>query len=245
MNQQPSFAELFTPKLVTVLREGYGLKQFKADALAGLTVAIVALPLSMAIAIGSGAKPEQGLYAAVVGGFVVSALGGSRFQIGGPAGAFIAMVAATIVKFGYDGFLLATFMAGIMLAAIGYLRLGTFIKYIPHPVLVGFTAGIGVLIFSGEIRDLFGLTLAHEPSELLPRLKALWAARDTVSGLAVGLSAACLAIMLVLKRFAPRFPGMLAAVAFGAAAVWLFNLPVDTIGTRFGGIPGSLPMPSF
>ncbi len=244
MNHPPSFAELFTPKLVTVLREGYRLKELKADALAGLTVAIVALPLSMAIAIGSGAKPEQGLYAAVVGGFVISALGGSRFQIGGPAGAFIAMVAATIVKFGFDGFLLATLMAGVMLVAIGYLRLGTYIKYIPHPVLVGFTAGIGVIIFSGEIRDLFGLTLAHEPSELLPRLKALWAARDTFSGLALGLSAACLAIMLVLKKVAPRFPGMLAAVAFGAGAVWLFNLPVETIGTRFGGIPGSLPMPS-
>jgi len=244
MNHSPSFAELFTPKLVTVLREGYRLKELKADALAGITVAIVALPLSMAIAIGSGAKPEQGLYAAVVGGFVVSALGGSRFQIGGPAGAFIAMVAATIVKFGFDGFLLATLMAGVMLAAIGYLRLGTFIKYIPHPVLVGFTAGIGVIIFSGEIRDLFGLTIAHEPSELLPRLKALWAVRDTFSGLAVGLSAACLAIMLVLKKVAPRFPGMLAAVAFGAGAVWLFSLPVETIGTRFGGIPGSLPIPS-
>ena len=244
MNHPPSFAALFTPKLVTVLREGYRLKELKADALAGLTVAIVALPLSMAIAIGSGAKPEQGLYAAVVGGFVISALGGSRFQIGGPAGAFIAMVAATIVKFGFDGFLLATLMAGVMLVAIGYLRLGTYIKYIPHPVLVGFTAGIGVIIFSGEIRDLFGLTLAHEPSELLPRLKALWAARDTFSGLALGLSAACLAIMLVLKKVAPRFPGMLAAVAFGAGAVWLFNLPVETIGTRFGGIPGSLPMPS-
>ncbi len=244
MNHPPSFAELFTPKLVTVLREGYRLKELKADALAGLTVAIVALPLSMAIGIGSGAKPEQGLYAAVVGGFVISALGGSRFQIGGPAGAFIAMVAATIVKFGFDGFLLATLMAGVMLVAIGYLRLGTYIKYIPHPVLVGFTAGIGVIIFSGEIRDLFGLTLAHEPSELLPRLKALWAARDTFSSLALGLSAACLAIMLVLKKVAPRFPGMLAAVAFGAGAVWLFNLPVETIGTRFGGIPGSLPMPS-
>ncbi|MDB5643700.1 MAG: sulfate transporter [Hyphomicrobiales bacterium] len=245
MNQQPTFAELFTPKLVTVLREGYRWKEFKTDAVAGLTVAIVALPLSMAIAIGSGAKPEQGLYAAVIGGFLVSALGGSRFQIGGPAGAFIALVAATIVKFGYDGFLLATFMAGIMLAAIGYLRLGTFIKYIPHPVLVGFTSGIGVIIFSGEIRDLFGLAIAHEPSELLPRLKALWAVRDSFSGLAVGMSASCLAIMLVLKKVAPRFPGMLAAVVFGAGAVWLFNLPVETIGTRFGGIPGALPAPAF
>jgi SulP family sulfate permease len=245
MNHSPTFAELYTPKLVTVLREGYRLKEFKADALAGLTVAIVALPLSMAIAIGSGAKPEHGLYAAVVGGFIISALGGSRFQIGGPAGAFIALVAATIAKYGYDGFLLATFMAGIILAGIGYLRLGTYIKYIPHPVLVGFTAGIAVIIFSGEIRDLFGLTIAHEPSELLPRLKALWSVRDSVNGAALGLSAACLLIMLGLKKIAPRFPGMLAAVAFGAAAVWLFQLPVETIGTRFGGIPSALPAPAF
>jgi SulP family sulfate permease len=245
MNQSPSFAELFTPKLVTVLREGYRLKEFKADALAGLTVAIVALPLSMAIAIGSGAKPEQGLYAAVIGGFVVSALGGSRFQIGGPAGAFIAMVAATILKFGYDGFLLATLMSGVMLAAIGYLRLGTFIKYIPHPVLVGFTAGIAVIIFSGEIRDLFGLTIAHEPSELIPRLKALWAVRESFNGVAMAVSAGCLATMLILKKIAPRFPGMLAAVVLGAGAVYLFNLPIETIGTRFGGIPGALPTPSF
>ena len=244
MDHRPTFAEMFTPKLVTVLREGYGAKQIKADALAGLTVAIVALPLSMAIAIGSGAKPEQGLYAAVVGGFIVSMLGGSRFQIGGPAGAFIALVAATILKFGFDGLLIATFMAGFLLLAIGYLRLGTYIKYIPHPVLVGFTAGIAVIIFAGEIRDLFGLQIENEPSAVIPRIVALWNVRATFNLYAVGLSALCLAMMVGLKHLAPRFPGMLAAVVTGALMTWMFELPVETIGTRFGGIPGSLPAPA-
>lgn len=243
MHHIPTFAEMFTPKLVTVLREGYGPQQFKADALAGLTVAIVALPLSMAIAIGSGAKPEQGLYAAVVGGFIVSMLGGSRFQIGGPAGAFIALVAATIAKFGFDGLMIATFMAGLLLLLIGYLRLGAYIKYIPHPVLVGFTAGIGVIIFAGEIRDLFGLQIDHEPSAVVDRLSALWSVRETFNAFAVALSALCLVTMVVLKHFAPRFPGMLAAVAGAAVLTWLFDLPVETIGTRFGGIPSSFPMP--
>jgi SulP family sulfate permease len=161
----PDFADLFTPKLVTVLREGYGLAGLRADAIAGLTVAIVALPLSMAIAIASGVSPERGLFTAVVGGFLVSLLGGSRFQIGGPAGAFIVLVAATVGRHGLDGLLLATMMSGVFLLAIGYLRLGTYIKYIPFPVTVGFTAGIGVIIFSSQIRDLFGLTPAgKEPA---------------------------------------------------------------------------------
>ena len=158
---EPTFAELFTPKLVTVLREGYGLRHLKADAVAGLTVAIVALPLSMAIAIASGLTPDRGLYASIVGGFLVSALGGSRFQIGGPAGAFIVLVAAAVEQHGVDGVILATAMSGVMLLAIGFLRLGTFIKYIPYPVTVGFTAGIAVIIFASQLKELLGLTLAE------------------------------------------------------------------------------------
>lgn len=243
MNRKPTFAELYTPKLVSVLREGYGLPQFKADALAGVTVAIVALPLSMAIAIGSGAKPEAGLVAAVVGGFVISALGGSRFQIGGPAGAFIALVAAIIAQHGYDGLLLATFMGGALLACLGYLRLGSFIKYIPHPVLVGFTSGIAIIIFAGEIRDLFGLTVEREPSALIPRLQALWDVRHTFDPAATALSALCLAVMIAARVFAPRWPGMLVAVALAALLVYALGLDVETIGTRFGGIPNALPAP--
>ena len=244
MNHRPTFAELYTPKLVTIFREGYTAANFKADAIAGLTVAIVALPLSMAIAIGSGAKPEQGLYAAVVGGFIVSMLGGSRFQIGGPAGAFIALGAATIARFGFDGFLVATLMAGVLLLVIGYMRLGTYIKYIPHPVLVGFTAGIGIIIFSGEIRDLFGLTISNEPSAIVDRIAALWSVRDTINPYATGLAALCIAMMIGLKQIAPRFPGMLAAVAAAALLTYVFDLPVETIGSRFGGIPSALPSPS-
>src|SRR3954470_17038275 len=156
---EPTFRELFTPKLVTVLREGYGWQRFRADALAGLTVAIVALPLSMAIAIASGVGPDRGLYTAIVAGFVISALGGSRFQIGGPAGAFNVLVAAIIDRHGYDGLGLATMMAGLILMAIGFLRLGEAVKYVPHPVIIGFTAGLAVVIFASQLRELLGLTL--------------------------------------------------------------------------------------
>ena len=244
MNTQAEKIGPFTPKLVTVLREGYGAPQFKADALAGLTVAIVALPLSMAIAIGSGAKPEHGLYAAIVGGFVISALGGSRFQIGGPAAAFIALVATTIGRFGYEGFLFATLLSGFFLLCLGYLRLGSLIRHIPHPVLTGFTAAIAIIIFSSELRDLFGLALKSEPAQVLPRLAALWEARDSANPAAIGLSLACLALMLGIKRIAPHFPNLLAGVVLAALAVWALNLPVETIGSKFGGIPNSLPSPA-
>ena len=237
-------SEDFTPKLVSMWREGYSAANLRADALAGLTVAIVALPLSMAIAIGSGAKPETGLYTSIVGGFLISALGGSRFQIGGPAGAFIVLVATTIERYGYDGFLIATMMAGLILLAIGYLRLGTYIKYIPHPVTVGFTAGIALIIFAGEIRDLLGLSLAKEPGPLVPKLAALWGALPTFNPTAMGMSALCLGIILGLRRIAPRFPGLLAAVGVAALLTWWFHLPIDTIGSRFGGVPRSLPFPA-
>lgn len=241
----PDFAELFTPKLVTVLREGYGLSGLKADAIAGLTVAIVALPLSMAIAIASGVSPERGLYTAVVGGFLVSMLGGSRFQVGGPAGAFIVLVAATVARHGLDGLMLATMMSGVFLLAIGYLRLGTYIKYIPFPVTVGFTAGIGVIIFASQIRDLFGLTLTGpEPGEILEKLPTLWEAAGTASPAAVAIAAATIGLIVGLKRFRPGWPGMLFAVVVTSALVVALQLPVETIGTRFGGIPRTLPLPA-
>lgn len=239
----PSFAELFTPKLLTVLREGYGPAQFRADAVAGLTVAIVALPLSMAIAIASGATPAQGLYTAIVGGFLVSLLGGSRFQIGGPAGAFIVLVAATVARHGMDGLILATFLSGVMLAAVGFLRLGVFIKFIPFPVTVGFTAGIAVIIVASQVKDLLGLSLGQEPGPLLEKIPALWAARASVTPAAVGLALATVGIILGLRRWRPHWPGMLIAVGATAAATALSGLPVETIGTKFGGIPSSLPLP--
>ena len=239
-----SFAELYTPKILTVLREGYGPPQLRADAVAGLTVAIVALPLSMAIAIASGATPAQGLYTAIVGGFLVSLLGGSRFQIGGPAGAFIVLVAATVAQHGMDGLILATFMSGLMLATAGFLRLGTFVKFIPFPVTVGFTAGIAVIIFASQIKELFGLTLEHEPGELLEKIPALWDARASITPAATAVSAATVAVILGLRRWRPNWPGMLVAVGLAAVATSLLGLSVQTIGTKFGGIPSALPAPS-
>ncbi|WP_138471055.1 SulP family inorganic anion transporter [Poseidonocella sp. HB161398] len=238
-----SFAGLFTPKLVTVLREGYGLAELRADAVAGMTVAIVALPLSMAIAIASGATPAQGLYTSIVGGFLVSLLGGSRFQIGGPAGAFIVLVAATMAAHGPDGLILATFLSGLMLAAAGLLRLGAFVRFMPFPVTVGFTAGIAVIIFASQLRELFGLSLGDEPGRLLEKIPALWEVRGSVTPAAVAVSAATVALILGLRRWRPHWPGMLIAVAAASAAAALLALPVATIGSRFGGIPASLPLP--
>lgn len=243
---RPTFAELFTPKLVTVLREGYSLAHFRTDAIAGLTVAIVALPLSMAIAIASGVTPERGLYTSIVGGFIISALGGSRFQIGGPAGAFIVLVAATVARVGVDGLLLATMMAGVFLLAIGYLRLGTYIKFIPYPVTVGFTAGIAVIIFSGQITELFGLTLAgKEPGPLVPKLMALSEAAGSINPAATFVAVLTIATIVFLKRWRPKWPAMLIAIGLASLAVALFALPAETIGTRYGGIPRSLQWPAF
>ncbi|WP_407067771.1 MULTISPECIES: SulP family inorganic anion transporter [Mesorhizobium] len=233
------------PKLVTVWREGYTFADFKADAIAGLTVAIVALPLSMAIAIASGVTPERGLYTSIVGGFIISALGGSRFQIGGPAGAFIVLVAATVARVGIDGLLLATMMAGVFLLAIGYLRLGTYIKFIPYPVTVGFTAGIAVIIFSGQIVELFGLKLAgKEPGPLVPKLIAVGEAAGTINPAATFVAVLTVATIAGLKRWRPTWPAMLIAIGLASLVVALLALPAETIGTRFGGIPRSLQMPA-
>jgi SulP family sulfate permease len=242
----PSFSDLFTPKLVTALREGYSLSKLQKDAIAGLTVAIVALPLSMAIAIASGASPERGLYTAIVGGFIISAVGGSWFQIGGPAGAFIVLVAATISRHGYDGFLLATMIAGLALVALGLLRLGVYIKYIPHPVTVGFTAGIALIIFASQLKELLGLTLAGaEPGAIVPKLQALWQAHGTVNPSAVALAALTIGLVVGLRRVRPTWPGFLIAVVAAAALTPIFGLSVETIGTRFGGVPSTLPAPHF
>lgn len=241
---QPSFIELFTPKLVTILREGYTFAHFKADTIAGLTVAIVALPLSMAIAIASGVGPERGLYTAIIGGFLVSLLGGSRFQIGGPAGAFIILVATTVAAQGVDGLILATMLSGALLLLIGLLRLGTFIKFIPYPVTVGFSAGIAVIIFASQIKDLLGLHLsAPEPAPIIEKLNALLHALPTLSSASILLSAGTIGIIFGLRYFFPRSPALLIAVTLAATIAWIFKLPVDTIGTRFGGLPQYLPMP--
>ncbi len=242
--QTPPRAALFTPKLITVLREGYSLADLRADIVAGLTVAIVALPLSMAIAIASGTTPDRGLVTAIVGGAVISALGGSRHQIGGPAGAFIPLVASTILIHGLDGLVIATFMAGLILLAIGALRLGTYIKYIPHPVTVGFTAGIGLIILSSQIRDLFGLHLSKaEPPEILHKLPVLFEALPTATPAAMLMAGLGIAVILVLRHYKPRWPGFLIVVFGSAVLTTLFHLPVETIGQRFGALPTGLPAP--
>jgi len=241
---RPSFSELYMPKLVTVLREGYGLTALRADAMAGLTVAIVALPLSMAIGIASGATPERGLFTAVIGGFLISALGGSRFQVGGPAGAFIVLVASAVDRHGIDGVVLATMMAGVFLALAGLLRLGTFIKFIPYPVTVGFTSAIAVIIFASQLKDLLGLKLdGKEPAAFVAKIEMLARSLDTISPAAVALSLLTIGLIVGTKKLKPHWPGMLIAVVVAAVATFAFALPVETIGSRFGGIPSLLPSP--
>lgn len=237
-----AYWHLFIPKLIITLRDGYGLDKFRNDALAGLTVAILALPLSMAIAIGAGASPGQGLVTSVVAGFLISALGGSRYQIGGPAAAFIVIVASVAHQHGWDGLATATFLAGLILVVAGFLKLGIYIRYIPGPVILGFTSGIGVLIAIGQIKDFLGLT-GDLPAETVHRVMALAGMLGTFNVWAFLVGLATLALIVGLKRWRPAWPGLLIAVAVGSAAVWALGLPVETVGTRFGGIPSSLPAP--
>ena len=234
-----------TPKFVTAIREGYTSADLRADALAGLTVAIVALPLSMAIAIASGVPPERGLYAAIVGGFIVSLLGGSRYQIGGPAGAFIVLLATIVERHGYDGLVLATAMAGVIMIAVGVLRLGTYVRFVPFPVVVGFSAGIATIIFASQLKELLGLRLAAEPAELLPKLVAIATHLHTINPMALAISLLSIGLILGLRQYRPNWPGMLVAVAIAAIVTSLLGLDVTTIGSRFGGLPQSLPSPSF
>jgi SulP family sulfate permease len=239
---------LFVPKLVTALREGYSLQRAKADLFAGLTVAVVALPLSLALAIASGVSPERGLFTAAVAGVIVSLLGGSRYQIAGPTGAFVVVVAGIVGTFGYQGLVVAMLMAGAMLIATGALRLGTYIKYIPFPVVTGFTAGIAVVIFSSQVGDILGLRVMHAPADAIGRLTADAAAIGTFNPVACVIAASTLAMILIAQNFAPRVPAFLVAIVLAGLSVWAFALPVATIGTRFGGIPSALPaahVPSF
>ncbi len=230
------------PKSVSLLRQGYGLPQLRADAVAGLTVAIVALPLSLAIAMASGVSPIRGLYAAIIGGFLVSLLGGSRHQIGGPAGAFIVLVAGTVAAHGLDGLLLATLMSGVLLMLAGLLGLGTYIRYIPYPVTIGFTAGIALIILARQLKDLFGLQLdGPEPGALWPKLQALLAAAPTVNGAAVAVAAGSVLVILGVKRWRPGWPNLLLAVVAASVAVAVLEVPVETISSRFGALPQGLP----
>ncbi|MEQ8377633.1 SulP family inorganic anion transporter [Parvibaculum sp.] len=233
------------PKLVTVLREGYAFADFHRDLVAGLTVAIVALPLSMALAIASGTTPDKGLVTAVIAGFLISALGGSRFQIGGPTGAFVVVVFNVIAIHGYDGLVIASAMAGLMLIGAGLMRVGTFIKYIPEPVVTGFTAGIAVIIATSQIKDFLGLSLAHEPAEFIEKVGALAGAIPGLSPQTFVVGLASLALIVWLRGKRPNWPGFLIAVVLASFFVWLFALPTDTIGSRFAGLEPSFALPAF
>ena len=232
---------LFVPKLVTALREGYGLAEARADLFAGLTVSVVALPLSLALAIASGVSPGRGLFTAAVAGAIVSLLGGSRYQIAGPTGAFVVVVAGVVHQFGYEGLVLATMMAGLLLIATGAVRLGTYIKYIPFPVVIGFTAGIAVVIFSSQVGDILGLDLHHVPADAVGRLVADAGAIGSFNPAALAIAIGTLGIIILLQKFAPRMPAFLIAIALAAFLARFLVLHVATIGTRFGGIPSALP----
>lgn len=231
------------PKILTTLPT-YSLSLFMADLVAGVTVAMVALPLSLAIAIASGADPAKGLVTAIVAGFLISLIGGSRVQIGGPTGAFIVVVFGVISTHGYDGLVLATFLAGIILLVAGILKAGNLVAYVPEPVINGFTIGIAVIIAASQLKDLFGLSLEVVPADFVEKLTALWAARDTANIAALGIGLATIILIVLLRWIAPRFPGMIVAVAVTSACVALMSLPVDTILSRFGALPDSLPMPA-
>lgn len=230
------------PKLLTTLKD-YSWRLFLGDAVAGITVALVALPLSIAIAIASGATPKAGLITAILGGLLISLLGGSRVQIGGPTGAFIVVVAGVITQFGYGGLLLATLLAGAILVAAGLVRAGRFIALVPEPVIEGFTVGIALIIAVSQLKDLLGLS-AHVPADLIHGLPALWAARSQVNLAALGVGLVAIAGIALLRHIIPWFPGSLLVIAVASAAVARLPLPVDTIFSRFGELPSGLRAPS-
>jgi SulP family sulfate permease len=234
---------MLTPKLFTTLKT-YNRDQFTADLIAGLIVGVVALPLAIAFAIASGVTPERGLFTAIVAGFLISALGGSRVQIGGPTGAFVVIVAGIVAKYGVDGLLVATLMAGVILILFGLFRLGTAIKFIPYPVVVGFTSGIAVVILSSEVRDFFGLRMESVPADFLAKWRAFALAAPTINPWALGVALFSLAIIIWWPRVSRRIPGPFVALIVVTVAVNLFSIPVETIGSRFGTLHAGLPSPS-
>lgn len=228
------------PKSVLCLKS-YTKRSFLADLLSGITVGLVALPLAMAFAIASGVPPEAGLYCAIVAGFVISALGGSKTQIGGPTGAFVVVVFGIIAKYGVDGLYMSTLLAGVLLLILGVTGLGTAVKFIPRPVVVGFTNGIAVIIASTQLKDFFGLKISKVPGEFLARIQAVVHNFSSFSPIETTLAGAALVVIIAFMRYVKRVPGYIVVLFLGTAAVLLFKLPVETIGTRFGGIPSGLP----
>lgn len=232
------------PKLFKVLKEGYTAKMFSKDLFSGLTVGVVALPLAMAFAIASGATPEKGLFTAIIAGFLISFLGGSRYQIGGPTGAFIVIVFNVISKHGYDGLLLATFIAGIILLVMGLAKLGSVIKFIPYPVTTGFTTGIGLLIFSSQVKDFLGIKATQNPPEFAGKWQVIFQNISTVNLYALAAGLATVVIILLIRRRVPKIPAAFTAVTVVTLAAFFTGIDIETIGSKFGSIPSMLPMPS-
>lgn len=231
------------PKILTTLQT-YDRRLFLADIFAGVTVAMVALPLSLAIAIASGADPSKGLVTAIVAGFLISLFGGSRVQIGGPTGAFIVVVYGVIAEHGYDGLVMATMMAGLILLIAGVLRAGRLIALVPEPVINGFTIGIAVIIATSQLKDLLGLQASAVPAEFFAKLQAMWQVRESFSPAALGVGLVTMALIVVLRRLFPRYPGLIVAVAVASALVPFLPAQVDTIASRFGDLPRGLPVPA-
>jgi SulP family sulfate permease len=236
-----SFWAEFTPKSWSFLRENYTFGLFRSDLLAGITVGVVALPLAMAFAIASGVGPEKGLYTAIVAGFLISLLGGSRFQIGGPTGAFVVIIYDIIQRSGYDGLAIVTLLAGVILLIAAFSRLGAWIKYVPYPLITGFTTGIAVIIFSSQIKDFFGLKIAHVPADFIPKWIAIFSAFPTLDLSTLGVGLGTLVLILLLRRFAPIIPWGITSVAIATVVTWGLHLPIETIATRFGEIQRTLP----
>ena len=232
------------PKLLTVLKEGYTRRSFLKDLTSGVIVGIVALPLAIAFAIASGVKPEQGIFTAIIAGFIISVFGGSRFQIGGPTGAFIVIIYGIVHQYGYDGLAVATIMAGAILVIMGFAKFGTFIRFIPYPVTVGFTSGIATIIFAGQLRDFFGFKIDSLPTGLIDKIISYINNFNTFNPWVLLIGSTTIIIILVFNRFLPKLPSSLIAIIVTSVVVAVFKLPVDNIGSRFGAISGSLPMPT-
>lgn len=233
----------FEPKLLSVLKEGYTLRQFQGDLMGGLTVGVVALPLAIALAIASGVKPEQGLYTAIVAGFVIAILGGSRTQISGPTGAFVVIVYGIVQKYGYDGLVVATLIAGVMLIIMGLARMGALLKFVPYPVIVGFTSGIAVIIFSSQVNEILGLNIEKVPADFVEKWIEYVRQFGNLDPYTIAVGAASLLIIIVWPKVTHRVPGQLIAILAVTFAVQYFQIPVATIESRFGGMPTGLPTP--
>ncbi len=231
------------PKLIAILREGYTRKLFYGDLLGGLTVGVVAIPLAIALAIASGVKPEQGLYTAIFAGFTIAILGGTRAQISGPTGAFIVIVYGIVAKYGYDGLAVATLIAGVILIVMGLMRMGAFLKFVPYPVTIGFTSGIALIIFSSQVSDFLGLKIDKVPADFVAKWIEYARNIATLNWYSVAVGTGSLLVIVFWSRVTRKIPGQLVAILLATFVVQFFNIPVDTIATRFGGVPSSLPVP--